>query len=93
MPLCNTNLVTSLHVKLSKHTATRARSFSTRYKQLADLGVVSPRWHLYKKEVLKYCLTSKWGKRVPLPEYVYYLPVSNRKEGQSVYDTGVAAFA
>jgi thioester reductase-like protein len=62
-------------------------------KQLADLGVVSPRWHLYKKEVLKYCLTSKWGKRVPLPEYVYYLPVSNRKEGQSVYDTGVIAFA
>lgn len=61
-------------------------------KQLTALGVVTPRWDRYKKEVLKYCLTSKWGKRIPLPEYVYYLPVTSRKEGQSVYDSGVSAY-
>lgn len=61
-------------------------------KQLTALGVVAPRWDRYKKEVLKYCLTSKWGKRIPLPEYVYYLPVTSLKESQSVYDSSAGAF-
>jgi long-chain acyl-CoA synthetase len=62
------------------------------HKQLTALGVATPRWDLYKKEVLKYCITSRWGKRIPLPEYVYYLPVSNRKDTRS-YDSGVGALA
>jgi hypothetical protein len=25
-------------------------------------------------------MASRWGKKPPLPEYIYYLPVSSRKE-------------
>ena len=43
---------------------------------LRPLGITPPRWREYKKEVLNYCLASRWGRKVPIPEYVYYLPVS-----------------
>lgn len=63
-------------------------------KQLAAIGVSVPRWDLYKKEVLKYCISSRWGKRIPLPEYVYYLPVSGRKDSQGKStESGVSAYA
>lgn len=47
---------------------------------LAPLGVTCPNWNDYKREVLGYCIASRWGRKPPLPEYVYYLPVSGRKE-------------
>jgi thioester reductase-like protein len=47
---------------------------------LRNLGVTVPKWQEYKKEVLKFCPESNWGRKLPLPEYVYYLPVSSRKE-------------
>lgn len=50
------------------------------HAKLAELGVIAPRWDDYKKEVLSFCRASRWGKKLPLPEYVYYLPVSSRKE-------------
>lgn len=48
---------------------------------LSDLGVEPPRWDEYKREILSYCVTSRWGKKLPMPEYIYYLPVSGRKDG------------
>jgi long-chain acyl-CoA synthetase len=48
---------------------------------LRPLGIRPPRWDDYKREVLSYCLASRWGKKLPMPEYIYYLPVSTRKEG------------
>lgn len=47
---------------------------------LAPLGVTPPLWNDYKREVLGYCVASRWGRKQPLPEYVYYLPVSGKKE-------------
>lgn len=52
---------------------------------LADLGVQPPKWESYKREVLSFCLTSKWGRKLPLPEYAYYLPLSTRR---GVYQPG-----
>ena len=42
-------------------------------------GVGVPYWPDYKKEVLSFCSLSRWGKKLPLPEYVYYLPLSSRE--------------
>lgn len=47
---------------------------------LKALGVTCPDWEDYKREVLSYCTASRWGRKPPMPEYVYYLPVSGRKE-------------
>ncbi len=47
---------------------------------LKALGVTCPNWDDYKREVLGYCTASRWGRKPPMPEYVYYLPVSSRKE-------------
>jgi thioester reductase-like protein len=47
---------------------------------LKSLGIEPPSWDDYKREVLGFCLTSRWGKKLPMPEYIYYLPVSSRKE-------------
>ncbi len=47
---------------------------------LRGLGVQSPRWSQYKREVLGYCVASRWGRKPPMPEYAYYLPVSGKKE-------------
>src|SRR6185312_5488807 len=43
---------------------------------LANFGIKAPRWDEYKREVLGFCLASRWGRKLPMPEYVYYLPVS-----------------
>lgn len=48
---------------------------------LGALGIEPPRWEDYKREILSYCVTSRWGKKLPMPEYIYYLPVSGRKDG------------
>jgi thioester reductase-like protein len=48
-------------------------------KLLRNHGIISPAWDGYKREVLAYCRMSHWGKRLPMPEYIYYLPVSKRK--------------
>ena len=42
---------------------------------LAARGVQAPRWDSYKKEVLSFCRLSHWGRRLPMAEYIYYLPV------------------
>jgi thioester reductase-like protein len=47
---------------------------------LAPFNVTAPRWADYKREVLGFCLASRWGKRLPLPEYAYFLPVTAKKE-------------
>lgn len=49
---------------------------------LKSLGVTPPTWDDYKREVLTYCHASRWGKKIPMPEYIYYLPVSKRKEAR-----------
>ena len=43
-------------------------------KVLRQLDISPPKWQDYKREILSFCLTSRWGKRLPLPEYSYYLP-------------------
>jgi thioester reductase-like protein len=48
------------------------------HELLRRLGVRIPRWENYKQEVLSFCKTSRWGRRLPMAEYVYYLPVSGR---------------
>jgi hypothetical protein len=53
---------------------------SQTFRTLESLGVLPPRWEDYKREVMNYCMASRWGKKPPLPEYIYYLPVSSRKE-------------
>lgn len=50
------------------------------FRALHPLGVKPPRWDDYKREVLGFCLASRWGRKLPMPEYAYYLPVSSRKE-------------
>ncbi len=52
---------------------------------LKGLGIEPPAWDDYKREVLGFCLTSRWGKKLPMPEYIYYLPVSSRKEAGREY--------
>jgi thioester reductase-like protein len=49
-------------------------------KALQAHGLTAPAWDGYKREVLAYCRASRWGKRLPMPEYIYYLPVSSRKQ-------------
>jgi thioester reductase-like protein len=51
---------------------------SATHDLLTRLGVRIPRWENYKQEVLGFCKTSRWGRRLPMAEYVYYLPVSGR---------------
>ncbi len=52
---------------------------------LKGLGIEAPSWDDYKREVLGFCLASRWGKKLPMPEYIYYLPVSSRKEAGREY--------
>ncbi len=52
---------------------------------LKPLGIHPPAWDAYKREVMNYCLTSRWGRKIPMPEYIYYLPVSSRKEAGREY--------
>lgn len=47
---------------------------------LKSAGVEAPLWNDYKREVLGFCVSSRWGRKLPMPEYVYYLPMSGRKE-------------
>lgn len=47
---------------------------------LKALGITCPLWDDYKRDVLGYCTASRWGRKPPMPEYVYYLPVSGRKD-------------
>jgi long-chain acyl-CoA synthetase len=42
--------------------------------QLAALGVAQASWDDFKEPLFKYCTESRWGKRVPKQEYLYYLP-------------------
>jgi len=51
------------------------------HKVLAGLGVEPPRWPDYREEVLSFCRDSKWGRRLPMAEYVYYLPVAGAARG------------
>lgn len=60
--------------KGARFDATRTRVLLTR------LGVEAPRWSDYKREILTYCVASRWGKKLPMPEYIYYLPVSGRQD-------------
>ena len=46
---------------------------------LARLGIEVPSWSDYKREVLGFCVASRWGKKLPLPEYIYYLPSQGRR--------------
>ncbi len=39
---------------------------------LIKLGVQRPSWPEYKAKVLKYCIESRWGRKPPLLEYLYY---------------------
>jgi thioester reductase-like protein len=41
---------------------------------LAEIGITPPNWQDYKQEILNFCVATRWGKRLPLPEYSYYLP-------------------
>lgn len=41
---------------------------------LAARGIHPPKWDSYKKEVLSFCRLSHWGRRMPMAEYIYYLP-------------------
>jgi len=41
---------------------------------LAKHGIRPPDWQDYKQEILSFCVATRWGKRLPLPEYSYYLP-------------------
>ena len=59
-------------------TGVRFESEAT-HSALRSLGVEPPRWADYKREVLGYCSASRWGKKPPMPEYVYYLPASLRR--------------
>ena len=43
-------------------------------KFLAKYGIKPPDWQDYKQEILNFCVATRWGKRLPLPEYSYYLP-------------------
>ena len=45
---------------------------------LSARGVVPPRWDSYKKEVLGYCRQSHWGRKLPMAEYIYYLPAAQK---------------
>jgi long-chain acyl-CoA synthetase len=66
------------------------------HETLAQLGIEPPRWDRYKREILTYCVASRWGKKLPMPEYIYYLPVSGRKDAPREYvrevQPGVAHF-
>lgn len=55
---------------------------------LGPLGIHPPGWDEYKKDVLGFCLASRWGKKLPMPEYIYYLPVASRKELGREYARG-----
>lgn len=48
---------------------------------LAKYGIKPPDWQDYKQEILNFCVATRWGKRLPLPEYSYYLPA---RPGQAV---------
>ena len=48
---------------------------------LKQLDVTPPNWQDYKREILSFCLASRWGKRLPLPEYSYYLPARLGSDG------------
>lgn len=39
---------------------------------LQKLGVKQPNWPDYKAKVLKYCIDSRWGRKPPQLEYMYY---------------------
>jgi hypothetical protein len=54
--------------------------FNARFSHefLAERGVQPPRWDSYKKEVLSFCRVSHWGRRLPMAEYIYYLPALGR---------------
>jgi len=41
-------------------------------KLLAKSGVKPPVWHSYKDKILQFCIDSRWGKKLPQPEYTYY---------------------
>ena len=53
----------------------RAR-FDNRKTQakLATLGVAQVPWEAFKEPLFRYCTESRWGKRLPKKEYLYYLP-------------------
>lgn len=40
---------------------------------LKQRGVEKPKWDSYKHMIFHYCVASAWGKRMPKPEYIYYL--------------------
>jgi hypothetical protein len=43
---------------------------------LRAAGITAPSWEDYKREVLGFCVASRWGRKLPMPEYAYYLPGS-----------------
>jgi hypothetical protein len=44
---------------------------------LARLGVRNRFWKNYREPVLRYCVDSRWGKRLPQPEHQYYMQSAN----------------
>jgi hypothetical protein len=52
-------------------------------QKLAELGVFCPAWKSYKHVVLRFCLESRWGKKLPRPEHSYYQQSSLRSPALS----------
>jgi long-chain acyl-CoA synthetase len=42
------------------------------HQRLRELGVKAPTWRNYGANVMRYCIDSRWGKRLSAPEYSYF---------------------